>query len=108
MYQTDRRIVRVISRQVTQIPCNGINQCSVEIAATRMYHHSRWFVDDHQLVILVDYLQRDILRLYRRIIMGTVEHQGDNITRTDLIITLDGLTIDLNKTCIRRLLDAVA
>ena len=89
------------------MPCNGVDQCSMEIPHTWVYYQSRWFVDDHQLVVFVDHIERNILGLDGGIVVRAVEHQSNDISRTNLIITLDGFAVDMNKTRISRFLNAV-
>ena len=108
MYESHTGIVGVVAGQVAQVPGNGIDQRTVEVTHARVYHQSGRFVDHHQLVVLVDHIQRNILRLYLRIVVRTVEHQRDDITRPNLVVALDGFAIDLNEPCIGGLLNTVA
>ena len=90
------------------MPGYGVDQCAVEVAHSWVYHQSSRFVDDHQLVILVDHVQWDVLWFYCRIIVRTVQHQGDDVAWTYLVVALDRRTVNLYESCVGSLLDAVA
>ena len=59
-----------------------VDQRAVRVAGGRMHHHALGFVDDDQIVILVDDIQRDVLGLgldglrFRQV--DTVGSAGDN------------------------------
>ena len=89
------------------MPSNGIDEGAVEITAPRMHNHAGRLVDHHQLVILIDNLQRDILRFDGGVIMRAVEHQSNHIARAYLIITLYRISIHMNETRIGGFLDSV-
>ena len=80
------------------MPGNGIDQRSTEVTTARMHHHACRFIDDHQVVIFIDHIQRDVLWFDRCIIVWTVKHQSNDIPRAYLIITFYWRTIYLNKT----------
>ena len=107
MYESHLRVVRVVGFQIFQMPGNGIDECPVKVATSWMHHHTCRLIDDHQLVVLIDHLQRDILGLDGGIIVRTVEHQGDDIARAYLIITFYRISIDMNESGISGLLDSV-
>ncbi len=108
VYQSDARVVGVVAWQVAQMPGNGVDQRAVEIAHARVYHQSGRLVDDHQLIVLVNHIKRNVLRFNLGVIVGTVEHQGDDVAGTYLIVALDSLAVDLDETGIGSLLDTVA
>ena len=108
VYQSHRRVVRVVGRQPSQVPCDGVHQRAVEVAHARVHHHARRLVDHHQRVILIDDVQRYLLGLYRRVIVRTVHHQRHHVARTHLVIALHGLSVYLDEPGIRSFLDAVA
>ena len=108
VYQSYAGVVGVVRGEVAQMPGNGIDQRTMEISHTWVNHHTRRFVNYHQLVILIDYLQRNILGFYLRIVVGTIQHQCHHIVRTHLVIALDGFAVHLYKTCVGSFLNAVA
>ena len=89
------------------MPGDGIHQGSVKVAASWMHHHTCRFVNHHQVVILINHFQWDILGFYRGIVMGPIKHQGDDIARTHLIVALYRFFVHMDKPCIGSLLDAV-
>ena len=107
MYESHLRIIGIVALQILQVPGDGVDECAVEVAASRMHHHPCRLIDDHQLVVLIDHLQRNILRFDGGIIMRTVEHQGDDIARTYLIITFNRISVDMDKSGISGFLDSV-
>ena len=80
----------------------------MEVACTRMNHHSSLLVDHHQLVVLIDHVDGYLLWLDGRLMARTIHHQGDLVTRAHLIVALHRFAIHLNETCIGSLLDAIA
>ena len=100
-------IIRIIALQIFQVPGNSVHQRTIEITAPRMYHHPRRFVDHHQIIVFIHHLKWDILGLDGCIIVRTVEHQGDDIARANLIITLYRTTIYMDEARISRFLDTV-
>ena len=108
VHQSYLRVVGIVCGQMAQVPCDGMYQRTVEIAAARMYHHACGFVDDHQVVVFVAYVEWNILRHDGRIVVRAVEHQCHHIAGTHLIVALHRTLVDMNKTCVGRLLYAVA
>ena len=108
MNQSDTRVVGIIARQVAQMPRYGIDQRTVEITNSWMNHHTCRFVNYHQLVILIDNIQRYFLWFDGCVVMRAVEHQGNDITWTNLVIALDGRSVYLYETCISCFLDSIA
>ena len=100
-------VVRVVAGQIAEVPGNGVNQCPMKIAHPWVNYQPCRFVDDHQLVVFVDHIKGNILRLDGRIVVRTVEHQSNDIACTHLIVTLDRFAIDMDKTGISRFLNAV-
>ena len=90
------------------MPCDGVDQRAVEIADSRMDNHPGRLVDDHQLVVFIDHVEGDVLGFNGCIVVRTVKHQRDDISRAHLIVALDGLSVDLYEAGVCRFLDAVA
>ena len=72
-----------------------------------MNNHTCRFVNNHQVVVLVDHLKRNILRFDRCIVMRTIKHECNNITRANLIIALDRFVVYMYKAGISCLLNTV-
>ena len=62
--QSHLRIVGVERAHVLHVPCHGVDQRAVEVAHTRVHHQSGGLVDNHQLAVFVDDVERYVLRLY--------------------------------------------
>ena len=54
VYESHLRVVGVESRQVSQVPCHGIDERAMEVAGSRMHHQPCWLVDNHQGLVLID------------------------------------------------------
>ena len=90
VHQSHLRVVGVVGRQVAQMPGNGMNERAMEIAASGMHHHACRLIDDHQLVVFIAHIKGNILGHDGGVEVGTVEHQGDNIAGTHLIVAFHG------------------
>ena len=101
-------VVRVVVGVVTQVPCYSVHQCAVIVAASRMHHHSSGFVDNHQLVVLIDYVQGDVLRLNGIVIVRTVKHQRHHVVGTHLVVALNRAVVNMYETGVGSLLYAVS
>ena len=108
VHQSDAGVVGVVRWKIAQVPSYGVYQCAVEVAYAWVYHQSCRFVDDHQLVVLIDNVEGDVFRFYGGVVVRTVQHQGDNVAGTNLIVTLDRVAVDLYKSGIGSFLYAVA
>ena len=73
-----------------------------------MHHHARRLVDHHQVFILIDHVERYVLRLDGRIVVRTVEHQRDDVSRAYLIIIFNGCAVHVDEARVGGLLYAVA
>ena len=90
------------------MPGQGVHQCPGEVAASGMHHQTCRFVHDQQVIVLVDYVQGDVLRNDFPVALRTVEHQGDDIVGLDLVVALYGPSVHLYESSLGSLLDAVA
>ena len=107
VHQSYLRIIDVILRHILQVPGNGIQHRTVPIAKPWMHHHTRRFVDDHQVTILIHNVQWDILRRDFVLIMRAIQHHLNHIVRFHLIGTLHRLAVRHDETGICRLLNTV-
>ena len=108
VYQPHLRVVGVVGGQVAQVPGDGVDQRTVEVTHARVYHQSCRFVDNHQLVVLVDHVEGDVLGLNRGVEVWTVEPQGDDVARAHLVVALHGTVAYEDEARLGRLLDTVA
>ena len=108
MDESHLRIVGVEARVVLQMPRHGINQCAMEVAGTGMNHHASGLVHNHQVVVLVDDVERDIFCLDRAIVAWTVEHKCHHVAWPYLIVTLHWSVVHMHEAGIGSLLNAVA
>ena len=90
------------------MPRNGVDQRAVKVAHSRMYHQSCRFVDDHQLVVLINHVEGNILGFDGCIVVWPVEHQRDDIARAHLIVAFHRLAVDMYESGVGSFLNTVA
>jgi hypothetical protein len=67
----------------------------VEVAGTRVHDESGGLVHDHQVAILIDNVERNILSDNGIVVRWLMEHQGDSIGGPYLIVALHRTAIDM-------------
>ena len=87
--------VGVEGGNVAHVPCHGIDEGAVEIACSGMHHHAGGLVDDHEDVVLIDDVEGYVFGVDGAVVLGNVEHEGDDVARTHLVVALDGTAADL-------------
>src|SRR5574344_201136 len=108
VYQTNLRIIDVILRHILQVPRNGIQHRAVPVAKAWMDHHACRFVNDHQVLILIHDIQRNLLWRNLILIMRAVQHHLNYIVRLHLVRPLHRLSIRHDKTCVCSTLNPIA
>ena len=108
VHESHRRVIGVKVLVVAQVPGDGVHQRSAEVAAARMDHHPRRLVDDHQVLVFVGHLQRDVLRHDLPVPFRMVQHQRHHVARLHPVVALDGLLIHPYAASLSSLLYAVA
>ena len=101
MHQSHLRIVRIVCRNVSQMPCNSIDQGAMIIAASRMYHKSCRLVYHHKFTVLVNNVKWNIFRNNVVVIFRTVHHHRQYIQRFHLIAAFHRFSISHNEPRIR-------
>ena len=101
-------VVGIERTQVFQVPSHGVNQRSVKVSGTRMHHHAGRFVNHHEVGIFIHDVQGNVFGLDGMVVLRRVQHQGDDIQRTNFVVALYGLVVNMHESSIRRLLNAVA
>ena len=94
MYKPHARVRGIVSRDVAEMPCQGIDQCAVVIAVSRMHNHACRLIDDKHSIILVHDIQRNILCHNLESVTRTIHDYLYNIQRFDAVIGLNGASID--------------
>ena len=100
MYQTGTWVVCLELYVPFEVPCNGVHHCSRVVAASRMYHHSRFFVDDHQLVVFVHNVERNIFGNNLQLLFWCFELYGNHIVRLYFVVCLDRIPIGKQVTAV--------
>ena len=65
-----------------QMKGKSIDESSLEVAVPRMNNHSGRFVDNKKVVVLIDYVQRDVLRQDLEAAAAVRHHEADHIAGT--------------------------
>ena len=63
------------------------------VAVTWVYDHACGFVDHQQLIVLIDYVERYVLRSDRPVLLRMRQHHCDGLLGLDLVVALDRLAI---------------
>lgn len=71
----------------------SIDESSLEVAVPRMNNHSGRFVDNKKVVVLIDYVQRDVLRQDLKAAAAVRHHEADDIARADNKVGFRNLVI---------------
>ncbi len=108
VYQSHLRVVRIVRRQIAQVPRHSVNQSSAEVSAPGMHHQSGRFVHNHKVIILIHNVERYVFRLYRGVEVRPVEHQGYHIAAAHLVVALHRTPVYIHESCIGSVLYAVA
>ena len=86
-------ILSVRTLGYAKVEGQGIHKRTAEMAVTRMDHHSGRLVNDQHVIVLVDYVQRDVLRKYFQAPSLIGHHEGHHIAGTYNIVGLDDLVV---------------
>ena len=106
--QSHLGIVGVERGHVAHVPCHGVDERSAEVAGTWVHHHAHGLVDHHQVAVLVDDVQGNLLGPYGGVVFGSVEPQGDDVARPHLVVALNRSVAHKDATLLGRRLYAVA
>ena len=93
---------------VAHVPCHGIDEGAAEVACSGMHHHASGLVDDHEDVVLIDNVEGYVFGVDGAVVLGNVEHEGDDVARAHLVVALDGTAADLYVARFGSRLNAVA
>ena len=101
-------VVGIEARVVFQVPCHGVDERAVEVAGSRVHHHAGGLVDDHQRIVFIDDVERNVLGLDGGVVARAVEHERDDVARAHLVVALHGALVHVDEARVGSLLDAVA
>ena len=101
-------VISVERRHVAQMPSHSIDERSVEVSRTRMHHHTRRFIDNHQRFVFVHHVKWYLFGLDSCVVVRTIKHQRNHIARSHLVIALYRTLVYMHKARIGCLLYAVA
>ena len=73
-----------------------------------MHYQSRLLVDDNHVVVLIDDVQRNLLRLDIAFARRIGEHDGNHVVRLHLVVLLDDFVVHQDVACLGGILHTVA
>lgn len=100
-------IIHIELRSIAEMPCKGIEKSTAPIAESGMDYQSGWLVDDQKVVVLINDVERYLLGEYLVVVVGTVEHDLNDICGLDTIGTLYGFSVNMDESCISSFLHTV-
>ena len=107
MHQAKAWIGNIIVWIILEMPCKGIDKCSMVVAVSGMDNQSRRLVHDKHEVILIDHIDGNIFRYDLKLISRTIHNDAHHIVGFYQITRLDWLTVYYDAFCVSRLLDSV-
>ena len=93
----------VDARQILAMIQQRIHQRAAVIAGSRMHHHAARLIDNHDVIILIDDIQRNILRLHIQRLRLRQRH-GNLLAQLQLIIRLENLSATHSTSLVQQLL----
>ena len=70
-----------------------VDERPLEVTVAGMHDHSGGLVDNKEVVVLVDYVQRNVLRQDLKTAAAVRHHEADNIPRADDQVRLGDLVV---------------
>ena len=93
----------VDARQILAMIQQRIHQRTAVIAGSRMHHHAARLIDNHDILILIDDIQRNILRLHIQRLRLRQRH-GNLLAQLQLVIRLENLSATHSTSLVQQLL----
>ena len=92
VYEVTKAVLDVLVG-LLEIVSQAVQQGMLEVAVTGVYHQARLLVDDDDVVVFVDDVQRDGLGLDIGLARRIGEHDGDHVVGLHLIVLLHHLVV---------------
>ena len=108
VHQSYLGVVDVVTAVVLKVPGEGVEQGSRPIADSGMNHQSCRFVDHHQVVVLKNDVERDVLGQDVVAVRRTVQHHLDDVAGLYLVTALHRSVVGKDEACVGGILNAVA
>ena len=90
-----------------QVICKGVHKGAVIIPVPGVYHHPGGLIHHQDIIVLIRYVKRDVLRKYLRTPSLIGHYKLHNVTRAHNVVGLDGFVIDQHISQLYCLLDPV-
>ena len=97
MHQSHLGVVGVVALQVAQMPCNGVDQRTGEVASTGMNHHASLLVHHHYVLVFVNYVDGQVLSHDACVVTGTVQHERHYVAGAHLVVALHWAVVDMHE-----------
>ena len=91
-----------------EMPCQSVKQGPLEVAMARVDYQSRLFVDDDEVGVFIDDIQRYFLGRDVDLAGWVAEYDGYDVARLYLVVRLHCLFVDEDVACLGSVLHAVA
>ena len=91
-----------------EVECEGVDQGAFVVAVAGVDHHAGGLVDDEQVVVFVDNVERDVLGDYLYSAPPVGHDEADDVSGADYVVGFDGLVPYLHEPFLDGALDAVA
>lgn len=101
-------VVGVVVGIIAQMPRKSVDESASKIAYSWMHDKPRRFVHDEKLVVFVNDVERNVLRLYGAIVARTIEEEGYNIERLYAVVAFLRAPIHVDEACTCGGLNAIA
>lgn len=93
---------------ILEMPGNGVEESAVEVAETRVNYEIRLFVDEDYILILINDVDRDVLRDDGVIGLREIKYDSDDIVGLYTVTGFDWDVVDKDVLRVGSLLNAVA
>ena len=101
-------VVSIRPLAYSKMECQCIHKSAVVVTVAGMHHHPGGLVDDHEVVVLVNYVKGDVFRENLKSAALIGHHELDYVLRAHYVICLGGDIVDQHVTGLYGLLDAAA
>ena len=91
-----------------QMVGEGVDQRAAEMTEAGMHHHAGGLVHNQQVIVLIDYIERNRLGMHLEAAPLVGEHYCDDIARLHLVVGLDRTVAHTHILRLQRQLNAVA
>ena len=108
VHKPHMRVVGIIIGNIFHVPGNGIDKRAAVVPVSGVHHQPCRFIDYHQVLVLIHYIQGNIFGNNLVLIAGTVHHHRYHIQRLHLVTALHRFAVRHHKSGVGSFLYTVA